>query len=135
MLKHKKKERMVEIPSASMADIAFLLLVFFLVTTTIDMEKGLDIALPPAIAEDIKIPKENITNILINETGNVLMGNDAVSVNDIKDIAMEKIRKNQNMIFSLKTTRDTKYEDFIAVFDQLKQAKCKKISLADPDEG
>lgn len=47
MLLGKKKEKDVEIPSASLSDIVFLLLIFFLVTTSIDTEKGLDLVLPP----------------------------------------------------------------------------------------
>ena len=48
-----------EIPTGSMADIAFLLLVFFLVTTTIDTDKGLGIVLPPAGDVEIEIQKKN----------------------------------------------------------------------------
>ena len=57
----KKRVRAGEIPTASMADIAFLLLIFFLVTTTIDMDKGLGLVLPPK-GEEKEIPKRNISN-------------------------------------------------------------------------
>ena len=50
-----------EIPTSSMADIAFLLLIFFLVTTTIDMDKGLGMVLP-AEGEELEINKKNILN-------------------------------------------------------------------------
>ena len=59
-----------EIPTGSMADIAFLLLVFFLVTTTIDTDKGLGIVLPPAGDVEIEIQKKNILNCLINSHNN-----------------------------------------------------------------
>jgi len=48
MIKHRKKREMMGIPTASMSDISFLLLVFFLSTTTFDIKKGLGIMLPPA---------------------------------------------------------------------------------------
>jgi biopolymer transport protein ExbD len=51
------------IPTSSMADIAFLLLIFFLVTTTIDMDKGLGMVLP-AEGEEIEINKKNISQLL-----------------------------------------------------------------------
>ena len=62
-----------EIPTSSMADIAFLLLIFFLVTTTIDMDKGLGMVLP-AEGEELEINKKNILNCLINSSGKVLLG-------------------------------------------------------------
>ena len=62
-----------EIPTGSMEDIAFLLLVFFLVTTTIDTDKGLGIVLPPAGDVEIEIQKKNILNCLINSQGKVLL--------------------------------------------------------------
>ena len=132
MLK-KKKEREVEIPSSSMADIAFLLLVFFLVTTTIDMQKGLNNVLPPADDQEVKIPKKNIANILVNEHGNVLLSGEIVEINDIKDIISRKINENPQLVVSLKTHKDTKYDIFVRVYDQLKLANAKKISIADPD--
>lgn len=134
LLNKNKKEREAEIPSSSMADIAFLLLVFFLLTTTIDMAKGLDITLPDDTSE-IKLPKENITNILIDATGQVLMSNEPTEIHEIGSKVKDAIAENRNMVFSLKTVRDSRYDDFIAVFDQLKIGGAKKISIADPDEG
>lgn len=133
MLKVKKKERNAEIPSSSMADIAFLLLVFFLLITTIDVQKGLDNSLPPD-EEITKIPKENITNILVREDGNVLLANEPVEIDDIREIVEEKIAANPLMIISLKTQNRTQYSYFVRVLDQLKLANAKKISIAEPDE-
>ena len=55
-----------EINSSSMADIAFLLLVFFLVTTTISMDKGISLVLPSE-GNELEVNKKNIVNILIND--------------------------------------------------------------------
>ena len=71
-----------EIPTSSMADIAFLLLIFFLVTTTIDMDKGLGMVLP-AEGEELEINKKNILNCLINSTGNVLLGGEGVEIKNL----------------------------------------------------
>ena len=57
----KEKDHDVEIPQGSLADIAFLLLIFFLVTTTIDMDKGLGLVLP-AEGEQTEVAKKNISN-------------------------------------------------------------------------
>ena len=64
-----------EIPTGSMADIAFLLLVFFLVTTTIDTDKGLGIVLPPAGDVEIEIKKKNIKFLCLAGFMKVLSNN------------------------------------------------------------
>lgn len=128
----KKRIKPGEIPTASMADIAFLLLIFFLVTTTIDMDKGLGQVLPPK-GEEMEVPKRNISNILVNARGDVLIDNEPVRVRDIKRIAQEKLAANDLLIFSVKTHSRTKYQAYINVLDQLKQANAIRISIAEPD--
>ena len=134
MLLGKKRERDVEIPSASLSDIVFLLLIFFLVTTAIDTEKGLDLVLPPPGDQIIKIPKKNITNLLVNASGQVLLDNELVDIRDISRIIKDKIYENNLLVVSLKTDKETKYEDYIKVLDQLKKAEAKRISIAEPEE-
>ncbi|MCB0262591.1 MAG: biopolymer transporter ExbD [Calditrichaeota bacterium] len=133
MIKKRPRED-VEIPSSSMADIAFLLLVFFLVCTTIDVDKGLRLVLPPTEVDTQEINKKNISNILINDAGQVLFDNEMVQVRDVERIVRQKIADNPLLIVSLKTTRGTKYEVYIKVLDQLKRANATRISIADPDE-
>ncbi len=134
MLLGKKRERDVEIPSASLSDIVFLLLIFFLVTTAIDTEKGLDLVLPPPGDIEIKIPKKNITNLLVNASGQVLLDNELVDIRDISRIIKDKIYENNLLVVSLKTDKETKFEDYIRVLDQLKKAEAKRISIAEPEE-
>jgi len=134
MLLGKKKESNVEIPSASLSDIVFLLLIFFLVTTSIDTEKGLDLVLPPPGDTEIKIPKENLANMLVNASGQVLLDGEIIKVRQISRIIREKITANPNLVISLKTDKETEYDIYIHVLDQLKKAEAKKISLAEPDK-
>ncbi len=134
MLLGKKKEKNVEIPSASLADIVFLLLIFFLVTTSIDTEKGLDLVLPPPGDTEIKIPKKNIANLFVNAEGLALLENEIIEVNQISQIIKEKLMENPLLIVSLKTHKDTDYEVYVKVLDQLKKAEAKRISIADPDQ-
>ncbi len=68
----KQRRPMQEINSSSMADIAFLLLVFFLVTTTISMDKGISLVLPSE-GNELEVNRKNIVNILMNESGKVLL--------------------------------------------------------------
>ena len=77
-----------EINSSSMADIAFLLLVFFLVTTTISMDKGISLILPSE-GNELEVNRKNIVNILMNESGKVLLDDKPIRVNAIKGIVNE----------------------------------------------
>jgi len=132
MLLEKRKKQSAEIPTSSLADIAFLLLVFFLVTTTIDMDKGLTLVLP-APGEEKEIPKENISNLLINAAGMVMMDEVPITIAEIRKIAKSKMDNNPNLIFSVKTDRKTDYQDFVSVLDQLKMANALRISIAEPE--
>ena len=105
-----------EIPTSSMADIAFLLLIFFLVTTTIDMDKGLGMVLP-AEGEEIEISKKNILNCLINSSGNVLLGGEGIEVRNLSKTVRQKLAANEKLV--------------ISVIDQLKQANATRISIAE----
>lgn len=129
----KKRNREVEIPSASLADIAFLLLIFFLVATTIDVDKGLDLTLPE-MGQTKEIPKKNITNLLINDAGQILLDNEVVQVGEVDDIIRDKLLANDKLIVSVKTDRKTKYDIYIKVLDQLKKAGATRISIAEPEE-
>jgi len=135
MMVEKRKAKPSEIPTSSLADIAFLLLVFFLVTTTIDVDKGIGLVLPPK-GEDLKkeISKKNITNLLIDSEGKVMIDEVIYDIPMVKDIVRKKIADNPNMIISVKTAQNTKYQSYIQVLDQLKLADAKKISLAEPEK-
>ena len=128
----KKQRRPIqEINSSSMADIAFLLLVFFLVTTTISMDKGIGLVLPSE-GNELEVNRKNIINILMNESGKVLMDDKSTKINAIKSIVEKKLNGNPNLIFSVQTHPRTKYQDYLLVLDQLKEAKATKISIANP---
>lgn len=132
MLLEKKKSRSnSDIPMASLADIAFLLLIFFLVTTTIDVDRGIGLSLP-AKGEETEVRTKNITNLLINAQGEVLLDNEVIAINEIARRIEQKIQENPNLIVSVKTDRTTKYDVFIQVLDELKIAKATRISIAEP---
>ena len=132
MAKQKRRFKGGEIPTSSMADIAFLLLIFFLVTTTIDMDKGLGMVLP-AVGEEMEINKKNILNCLINSTGNVLLGGEAVDIKNLAKAVRQKIAQNDKLVISVKAHNASRYEDYVRVIDQLKQANATRISIAESD--
>ncbi|MBA7598059.1 MAG: biopolymer transporter ExbD [Calditrichaeota bacterium] len=128
----RKRIKLKQIPSASMADIAFLLLVFFLVTTTISMDKGIGQVLP-AIGEELEVNPKNITKVLVNATGQVLHDEELVPMNQLRARIRNMLAQNDKLIVSVKTHPMTKHQAYIDVLDQLKQAGATRISIAEPD--
>jgi biopolymer transport protein ExbD len=134
VIKRNKERGEPEIPSASLPDIVFQLLIFFLVTTTIDVDKGLDLILPPPGDVEIELAKKNIANILINDAGQILIDEEVVPVEEVDNIIRNKLLENDKLVVSVKTARKTKYDIYIRVIDQLKRAGATRISIAEPEE-
>ena len=126
-----------EIPTASMADIAFLLIVFFLVTTTMNQDKGLSLHLPP-IGETKEVKRQNICNVWINdEDGLAFFEYDnltAVTFADLRSQVVARLAANEKLIVSLKAERGATYSRFVDVLDELKLAGATRISIAEPAE-
>ena len=136
----KKKKRSHEIPTSSMADIAFLLLIFFLVTTTMDMDKGIPMILPERGGE-VKINPKNIAKVLINASGDVLFDGEVVREDQVlKELLRTRIKERGDadgkpkLIVSIKTDRETEYDRYITILDIVKDAGATKISIAEPDK-
>ena len=137
MIKKRASRVSPEIPTASMADIAFLLIVFFLVTTTMNQDKGLSLHLPP-VGETKEVKEKNILNVWINARDQVaFFENDQltpVPFGERKARIEGRLRANDKLIVSLKTVRGATYRTFVDVLDELKLAGATKISVANPEE-
>ena len=128
----KRKLEAAEIPTSSMADIAFLLLLFFLVATTIDVDTGIGLTLPEYVPPEQQtfapITKDRMAALLINKNGDVLLNKKQISIPQIKDNLVARIRskidlpKNKKLIVSVKTDRQTNYNLYIQALDQVKAA-------------
>lgn len=128
----KRRKVSVEIPQASLADIAFLILIFYLATTTINIDKGIGLTLP-AKGEAKEVAKQNLISLLINAQGEVLLDNEVVAIPAIREIVRNKLLANDKLIVSVKADKATEYRVYLAVLDQLKQAEVVRISIAEPD--
>lgn len=130
----RKKRGTPEVNAGSMADIAFLLLIFWLVTTTIITDKGLPLILPPfnEDPEDIDIPDSHLFNVLVNFKDQLLVEGEGADIRELRKTAKEFILNEngdddkpptpQDAIISLKTDRGTKYSIYIRVLDELRGA-------------
>lgn len=126
----KKGTRTAEIPTASQADLAFLLLVFFLVSTVMDVDTGIGLTLPEYIEnpETVEVPKDRMASLLINANGDVLLDGQIISLpqvtNNLKPRIKSKIDlpSNKKLIVSVKTDRQTVYNKYVQALDQVKLA-------------
>ena len=151
------KRKVQEINAGSMADIAFLLLIFFLVATTMNTDTGLVRMLPPMPPEDqkqedIKVKERNLFLVLISGSGNIMAGNpgkqEIIDLRQLKEKAKEFILNPMDSedlpeksdkeieladgskwvypesqgVISLQTTRDTNYQSYIMVQNELTRA-------------
>ena len=142
-----KKRKMPGLNTSSTADISFMLLIFFLVTTSMDTDAGLARTLPKPPEEDqenneIKVKERNILNIRINKDNYLMIGNDYVGLEDVKIRAKEFIQNPENRpdlpelkehdckllgkrmvtlnhVISVQTDRGTSYGVYFQVQDQL----------------
>ncbi|WP_304142412.1 MULTISPECIES: biopolymer transporter ExbD [Mesoflavibacter] len=137
-----------EVNAGSMADIAFLLLIFFLVTTTIEVDSGINSKLPPDIPPpEVKIKQKNIFTVELNKNNQMLVEGDLMEIKDLKAAALKFIDNGggtsaegercdycngarnpessdhpSKAIISITHSRATDYETFITVYDQLVSA-------------
>jgi len=136
MAKKSSKDRLTnEINAGSMADIAFLLLIFFLVTTTIVQDKGILVKLPPWSEEEVdptRLKTRNVFSVLVNAQNQLLVRDEPANIGELKERAKEFIinpTKRDDLaeaptkaIISLKNDRGTNYKTYLEVYNELKAA-------------
>jgi biopolymer transport protein ExbD len=123
-----------EIPTASLADIAFLLLIFFLTTTVFNEERGLPIVLPEKSKEQA-VAAKNIIFFLVQPDGRVVVKRgqseetQTVTAEQVSGIMRQELAANPNIIAAIKTDPKAPYRDMIHVLDGVKEAGADRISL------
>lgn len=120
------------IPTSSMADIAFLLLVFFLVTTVFPKDRGLSLVLPYGEAP---VSGSNVLHFLVSPSGivGVRHGENPqtqnVRVADVGAIWRSGVAQNPRLIAAVRTDPNAQYGRMMDVLDQLKSAGAQRVSL------
>jgi biopolymer transport protein ExbD len=131
---NKKQKVSDEIPSSSMADIAFLLLIFFLVTTVFPKDRGLPIVLPEA-QEEVEVSQRNILHLDIMPNGTVqVRRGDSQNVSTLSPREIEalwriEVAQNPNLIAAVKTHPEAQHRFMIQVLDGLQLAGAERIAL------
>ena len=135
-----------EVPATSLADIAFMLLIFFLVTTTMDVDSGLERRLPQwvdpsQIEDDQQINERNIFVVLVNRNNDLLVEGEYLNIDELRDRAKEFMANPTNAetlpekepqeipyfgetmvtkgVISLRNDLDTRYGTYLAVQNEL----------------
>ncbi len=132
MMKRRKKEPMGELRMDSTADVAFLLLVFFIVTTIFAAEQGLTLVLPGKAKEatdTVRVKEKNIAAIFIHADNFITLNKKPIEINQIKLAIEDRILDNPKLVVLLKVHPDADYGKMVACLDELKQAHAKKVSL------
>jgi biopolymer transport protein ExbD len=122
-----------EVNASSMADIAFLLLVFFLVTTVIETEKGISVLLPPFdFSEPPPVNNRNILSVKINYANQLLIEGEAFPLEKLREQTKEFIMNPNGRndfavspkmaVISLQNDRSTNYATYLSVYNELKGA-------------
>ena len=114
-----------EIPTSSMADIAFLLIIYFMVTTTFAATRGLDFSLPKDDDTPPMIEKEESVLIEIQAGGLLMVDQKAMPLEDVLDYLKPKLEINQTKPVIIRPQENAQYGDMVDVFDELRQAKDK----------
>ena len=117
------------IPTASMADIAMLLLIFFMSTTIISAREHQGVRLPAAYTGD-RIPKEFAIRISLSPSGRVALNDAAIELEQLGPVLAEKLRRQPGLTITLHADARAPYAHVSDVIDQLQVAEASRVALA-----
>ena len=118
-----------EFSAASMSDIAFLLLIFFLVTTIFALEQGIPLILPGKESSNVKVKRKNILEVKAYPNGAVVIEDEQIPLARVRPLVERKLAQNDKLIVVIQTHPDAEYGLMVDILDELKLAKCRRISL------
>ena len=95
----RKKRKVPSLNASSTADISFILLIFFLVTTSMDTDAGLARRLPPPPEDEqaeMDVKERNVLNVKVNAAGQIMCGGDFIEIDQLCDKAKEFVKNDAN---------------------------------------
>ncbi|MDZ7860986.1 MAG: biopolymer transporter ExbD [Candidatus Krumholzibacteriota bacterium] len=116
------------IPTGSMADIIFLLLIFFMVTTIFKMESGLPISLPRAESGG-ELQRERLISVWADRFNRISINDKLMRVDDIDKVVGAKLEENSNLIVAFKVDRIARYQLVSDIIEQLKHANAINVTF------
>ena len=112
-----------EIPTSSMADIAFLLIIYFMVTTTFTATRGLDFALPEDDDTPPVVEKEDSVLIAIEPAGNLVVDKKPMQLSEVLEYLRPKLEVNPKKPVIIRPDPASQYHFMVEVLDELRAAK------------
>ena len=129
-MKFKKRSKVSsEIPNASLSDIAFLLLIFFMVSTVFAIEEGLILDLPSKEAVAKKISRKNIMRVTGFADGHIEVDDEPVRLETIRSRVEQALIDNPKLVIVVETDPQARYGLMIDMLDELKLAQAQRVSL------
>jgi biopolymer transport protein ExbD len=131
ILKKKRPEASREISMASTSDVAFLLLIFFIVTTIFAAEQGLIMVLPAKEKADttVRVKQSNVATLKVMENNTVTLDGDPIEINHIMHTMEQKLAANEKLVIVLEIHPDADYGRMVACLDELRLARATRVSL------
>ncbi len=125
----KRRELPVEIPTASMADVAFLLIIFFLVASFYSVTRGIQFSLPKHDEAALTAEPEAATLIEIAADGAVTVDSRAMTLDQIRGYLEPRLQRNPARSVILQTSLDAPYQAMTDVFDELRQVGVQNLVI------
>ena len=128
-MKISKKTVSDEIPTSSMADITFLLILFFMVTNTFAATRGLDFALPKEEKNTNQIEREESVLIEVRPGGAFFVDGKSMRPEEMLDYLKPKLERNPAKPVIIRPDPESAYGDMVRVYDVLRQGKDKGVEV------
>ena len=122
-MKMKRRDLSDEIPTSSMADIVFLLIIFFMVTSTFAATRGLDFSLPKDDKNPPLIEKEESVLITIYRGGGLEVDGKSMRAETVLEYLKPKLERNPNKPVIVRPDPDAAYGDMVKIYDLLRRGK------------
>ena len=125
----RRKGISTDIPTGPMADISFLLVIFFMVTTTFVVYRGFPVDLPFAKRVDALSGKRNFVTVWIGSDGRIKVDEFDAELGMVGTIVAEKLARNPRIVVMVKSDRNTEYRVISGVIEELREANARRVSF------
>ena len=126
----RKSKAASEIPSSSLADMAFLLLIFFMVTTTFRKEQPREVVFPEAEAtEKLEQPRKDVLHVYIEQDGRIFINDQLVPTQNVSGVVAPLYAANTAMVVMLRSDREVAYTVVDQVMKELQAAGAVRVAF------